>query len=84
VVGRVIPHYERVCFGWFGTPSEIHTDRGKAFHNALIEELTRLAGTDHSLSTAYSKEENDIVERANREVLRHLTAILFETRVSNG
>ena len=71
-------------FGRFGTPSAIHTDRGTAFHNALVEELTRLAGTDHSLSTAYSKEENGIVERANQEVLRHLTAILFDTRVSNA
>ena len=71
-------------FGRFGTPSAIHTDRGTAFHNELVEELTRLAGTDHSLSTAYSKEENGIVERANQEVLRHLTAILFDTRVSNA
>ena len=50
----------------------------------LVEGLTRLVGTDHSLSTAYSKEENGIVERANQEVLRHLTAILFDTRVSNA
>ena len=71
-------------FGRFGTPSAIHTDRGTAFHNELVEELTRLAGTDQSLSTAYSKEENGIVERANQEVLRHLTAILFDTRVSNA
>ena len=72
-------------FGRFGTPAaihtdrgtafhneliaEIHTDRGTAFHNVLIAELTRLVGTDHSLSTAYSKEENGIVERANQEVI---------------
>ena len=43
-----------------------------------------LVGTDHSLSTAYSKEENGIVERANQEVLRHLTAILFDKRVSHA
>jgi len=71
-------------FGRFGTPSAIHTDRGTAFHNELVEKLTRLAGADHSLSTAYSKEENGIVECANQEVLRHLTAILFDTRVSNA
>ena len=62
-------------FGRFGTPAAIHTDRGTAFHN----ELTLLVGTDHSLSTAYSKE-----ERSNQEVLRHLTAILFDKRVSHA
>jgi hypothetical protein len=59
-------------FGRFGTPAAIHTDRGTAFHNALVMDLTRLAGTDHSLSTAYSKEENGIVERANQgDTIRH-------------
>jgi hypothetical protein len=33
------------------------------------------------LTTAYSSEENGIVERANQEVLRHLNAILFDSRV---
>ena len=39
---------------------------GLSFHNELIAELMRLVGTDHSLSKAYSKEENGIVERANQ------------------
>ena len=71
-------------FGRFGTPAAIHTDRGTAFHNELIAELTQLVGTDHSLSTAYSKEENGIVERTNQEVLRYLTAILFDKRLSHA
>ncbi len=58
----------------------VHTDRGTAFHNELIEELLRMSGTEQSLTTAYSGEENDIVERANQEVLRHLNAILFDSR----
>jgi hypothetical protein len=37
---------------------------------------------DHELSLAYSKEQNAIVERANKEVMRHLTAIIFDRRVS--
>ena len=40
-----------------------------------------MSGTDQSLTTAYSSEENGIVERANQEVLRHLNAILFDSRV---
>ena len=61
--------------GRFGTPEVIHTD--------LITELTRLCGIDHSFATAYSSEENGIVERANQEVLRHLRALLFDSRVSS-
>ena len=68
-------------FGRFGTPEVVHTDRGTAFHNELITELLRVAGTEQSLTTAYSKEENAIVERANKEVLRHLNALLFYARV---
>lgn len=36
---------------------------------------------EHALSMAYSKEENAIVERANKEVMRHLKAILFDDRI---
>jgi hypothetical protein len=71
-------------FGRFGTPEVVHTDRGTAFHNDLIAELLRLSGVEQSLTTAYSKEENAIVERANQEVLRHLNAILFDARVHNA
>jgi hypothetical protein len=37
---------------------------------------------DHEFSLAYSKEQNTIAERANKEVMRHLTAIIFDRRVS--
>jgi transposase InsO family protein len=69
--------------GRFGTPEVVHTDRGTAFHNELVSELLRISGTEQSLTTAYSSEENGIVERANQEVLRHLNAILFDSRVHN-
>ena len=35
-------------------------------------------GVDHQFSIAYSKEENGIVERANKEVMRHLRNIMFD------
>jgi len=63
-------------FGRFGQPEVIHTDRGTAFHNEVVEELLRMTGVEQSLTTAYSSEENGIVERANQEVLRHLNASL--------
>jgi hypothetical protein len=67
-------------FGCFGTPEVIHTDQGTAFHHEVVEELLRMTGVEQSLTTAYSSE-NGIVERANQEVLRHLNAILFDSRV---
>ena len=67
--------------GRFGSPDVIHTDQGPAFHNELIQKLLRLCSIEHSFATAYSSEENDIMERANQEVLRHLRALLFDSRV---
>jgi transposase InsO family protein len=46
----------------------VHTDRGTAFHNEIIEELLRMTGVEQSLTTAYSSEENGIVKRADQEV----------------
>jgi hypothetical protein len=37
-----------------------------------------LIGTEHCLTLAYSKEENALVERANKEVNRHLRAFMFD------
>ena len=59
----------------------IHTDQGPAFHNEIDTELLRFGGIEQSFATAYSSEENGIVERANQEVLRHLRALLFDSRV---
>jgi len=67
--------------GRFGSHKVIHTDQGPAFHNELIGELLRLCAIEQSFATAYSKEENGIVERANYEVLRHLRVLLFDSRV---
>ena len=55
--------------GRFGSHEVIHTDQGPAFHNELVQELLRLCAIEHSFATAYSSEENGIVERANQEVM---------------
>jgi transposase InsO family protein len=65
-------------FGRFGSPAHLTSDRGSHFVNAVIEEFLRLIGTQHILTLAYSKEENAIVERANKEVNRHLRALTFD------
>jgi hypothetical protein len=38
-----------------------------------------MIGTDHCLTLAYSKEENSLVERANKEANRHLHAFTFDS-----
>ncbi len=52
--------------------------------NGIIKELLDLLQIEHEVSLAYSKEQNAIVERANREVMRHLTAIIFDKRVNEA
>ncbi len=60
------------------------SDRGTQFVNGIIRELLSLLQVEHEVSLAYSKEHNAILERANREVIRHLTAIIFDKRVSEA
>jgi len=37
-------------------------------------------GTEHVRTVAYSHEENGIVERANKEVMRHLRALFDDDK----
>lgn len=67
--------------GRYGAPEYLLSDRGSQFVNGTIQEMLRLIGTTQILSLAYSKQENAIVERANKEVMRHLRGIIFDTRV---
>ena len=66
-------------FGRFGSPSLIRSDRGSHFANDLIKEFLDRTGTPHNLTLAYSKQENAIVERVNKEVNRHLQAFTFDS-----
>jgi hypothetical protein len=43
-----------------------------------MSNIAMLVGFDHIKSVAYSHEENSIVERANKEIVRHLRNILLE------
>jgi hypothetical protein len=67
--------------GRFGSPSQILSDKGPQFVNALIKQYLEYVGTEHVTTMAYSKQENSIVERANKETLRHLKAIVFDRKV---
>ena len=65
-------------FGRYGPPHQILTDNGSQFVNKTLEELTNMTGFEHITTLPYSKEENSIVERANREVMRHIRAFIYE------
>ena len=65
----------------FGCPSEIVSDNGTQFVNQLIHEFTQAAGIEHATIHAYSHEENGIVERANKEVNRHLRAMTYDRKI---
>ena len=53
-------------FGRLGAPHQLRSDNSSH------------VGVKHCLTLAYSKEENAIVERYNKEINRHLRALIFE------
>ena len=65
----------------YGVPAFVRSDRGSQFVNEILSDLCKLLGTEQEFTTAYSHEENSIVERNNAEVMRHLRAILFDKRI---
>lgn len=69
--------------GRYGTPAEIMTDRGTQFRNDLISALQRQLQVEHSFGAPYSHEENSMVERANKEVNRHLRNIVFHDKIKS-
>jgi transposase InsO family protein len=62
----------------FTTPLELVTDFGSQFVNQLLSHFNEMTGIKHHTTIPYSKEENGIVERANKEVNRHIRNILFD------
>ena len=49
--------------------------------NEVITHFTEHIGVDHMLTMAYSHEENTIIERANKETMRHVRDIVFDKRL---
>ena len=75
---------QKALFDWvgrFGVPAQIMTDEGTQFVNQIWDNLTDFLGTEKLESFPASKEENSMVERANKEVVRHLRNILFDRQI---
>jgi transposase InsO family protein len=68
--------WEHTCR--FTEPLEIVTDFGSQFVNQMLQHFFQESGIRHHTTIPYSKEENGIVERANKEVNRHIRNILFD------
>ena len=66
----------------FGIPDEICTDNSSQFQSVFQETLKILSVHDYKIHP-YSHQENSIVERANKEVLRHLRNFIFDSKVLN-
>lgn len=58
--------------GRYGSPSIIRTDPGSQFDNDMLSSLLEHMVIEHDITIADSKQENAIVERSNKEVMRHL------------
>jgi len=67
--------------GRYGVASTITTDNGPQYANEAIKELGLLIGTQHNFTLTYSKEENGIVERMNKEVMRHLKMFIYSRNI---
>ena len=61
-------------------PSTITSDNGSQYVNNLLTELYRTMLIDPTLTIAYSKQENAMVERANKEVMRHMRTYVFDLK----
>ena len=66
-------------FGRSGTPYHLRSDNSPHFIADLIREFLLLIEVKHCLTLAYSKEENAIVERYNKEINRHLRALTCDS-----
>ena len=59
-------------------------DNGSYFVNELITEFLALVGTEHVLTVVYSKEENAMVKRANKKVIRHIRHVCLDRRTKSN
>ena len=68
----------------FGIPSKIVSDNEAYFVSDLIKDFMETACLEHATIHPYSHEENGIVERANQEVIRHLTAMIADRDIRHN
>ena len=53
----------------FGPPKIILSDQGKEFNNEVVENLLKVSGVDHKVTSAYNPRTNGEVERFNKTLI---------------
>ena len=74
---------EALINGWiqyYGTPTNIVTDRGRQFTSALWNETCNILGSTHSCTTAYHPQSNGMIERFHRHLKSSLMATASSSR----
>jgi hypothetical protein len=64
--------------GRFGFPKIISHDQDAIFMGTVMQEAMQLIRSQSLPTMSYSKEESGIVERANKEVFRHIRNFIFD------
>ena len=64
----------------FGQPSQLLSDNGPEYASLVVGELCTILGVEHVRTIPHSHQENAIVERVNKEILRHLKALVFDDK----
>ena len=77
---RTLPRRKLDFIKTFGQPHELLSDNGGQYASEIVAELILLIGNEHCRIVAHSHEENAIVERVNKEVMRHLKALVFDDK----
>lgn len=62
--------------GRYGLFQTIHSDKGRQFDSAVIAQLLRLLNIDATYGAAYRPQSQGVVERSNRETVKHLRAMV--------
>jgi hypothetical protein len=76
----------RSLFQWvcrYGIPREVQSDNGSQYVSQTVEQLLQLLQVSKRYTVPYRPQANGIVERSNKEILKHLRAILFDKRTSD-
>ena len=62
-------------------PTVMTTDHGKEFHNRVNDELMKVFGIKHRLTTAYHPQANGLDERLNQTLINSLTKFAQEDHI---
>ena len=67
--------------GQYGTPKTITSDADPVLLGKIVKQTLKIIGAKQIHTVAGSKQEQGIVERANKEVMRHIRNFIFDESV---